>query len=108
MDQELEPQRSNHIKSAPALRADDLGWLRLSFWNSTSAVTMASSDGLDEDCVLQRGRSHSDPSSITEIRLGEAHRAGKRGETHVVASPLPRWSGRRKATVVVLIAVIPH
>ncbi|CAF96933.1 unnamed protein product [Tetraodon nigroviridis] len=40
---------------------------------------MASSDGLDEDCVLQRGRSHSDPSSITEIRLGEAHRAGKRG-----------------------------
>lgn len=40
---------------------------------------MASSDGLDEDRVLQRGRSHSDPSSITEIRLGEAHRAGKRG-----------------------------
>ncbi|XP_047439848.1 phosphatase and actin regulator 3b isoform X2 [Mugil cephalus] len=34
---------------------------------------MASSDGLDEDCVLQRGRSQSDPSSITEIRLGEAH-----------------------------------
>lgn len=39
---------------------------------------MASSDGLDEDCVLQRGRSQSDPSSITEVRLGEAHRAGKR------------------------------
>lgn len=38
---------------------------------------MASSDGLDEDCVLQRGRSQSDPSSITEVRLGEAHRAGK-------------------------------
>ncbi|TKS71102.1 hypothetical protein D9C73_005448 [Collichthys lucidus] len=36
---------------------------------------MASSDGLDEDCVLQRGRSQSDPSSITEVRLGEAHRA---------------------------------
>lgn len=39
---------------------------------------MASSDGLDEDCMLQRGRSQSDPSSITEVRLGEAHRAGKR------------------------------
>lgn len=38
---------------------------------------MASSDGLDEDCVLQRGRSQSDPSSITEVRLGEALRAGK-------------------------------
>ncbi|KAI3370471.1 hypothetical protein L3Q82_025232 [Scortum barcoo] len=37
---------------------------------------MASSDGLEEDCVLQRGRSQSDPSSITEVRLGEAHRAG--------------------------------
>ncbi|XP_028432593.1 phosphatase and actin regulator 3b isoform X2 [Perca flavescens] len=36
---------------------------------------MASSDGLDEDCVLVRGRSQSDPSSITEVRLGEAHRA---------------------------------
>ncbi|CAK6958750.1 phosphatase and actin regulator 3b [Scomber scombrus] len=36
---------------------------------------MASSDGLDEDCVLQRGRSQSDPSSITEVRLGEALRA---------------------------------
>ncbi|XP_075880825.1 phosphatase and actin regulator 3b isoform X2 [Nelusetta ayraudi] len=36
---------------------------------------MASSDGLDEDCVLQRGRSQSDPSSIAEVRLGEAHRA---------------------------------
>ncbi|KAL3977750.1 cadherin 5, type 2, VE-cadherin [Sarotherodon galilaeus] len=36
---------------------------------------MASSDGLEEDCVLQRGRSQSDPSSITEVRLGEAHRA---------------------------------
>ncbi|XP_032368558.1 phosphatase and actin regulator 3b isoform X1 [Etheostoma spectabile] len=36
---------------------------------------MASSDGLGEDCVLVRGRSQSDPSSITEVRLGEAHRA---------------------------------
>ncbi|KAM8914477.1 phosphatase and actin regulator 3b isoform 1-T1 [Spinachia spinachia] len=36
---------------------------------------MASQDGLREDRVVQRGRSHSDPSSITEIRLGEAHRA---------------------------------
>ncbi|XP_061731552.1 phosphatase and actin regulator 3b isoform X2 [Nerophis ophidion] len=26
-------------------------------------------------CVLQRGRSHSDPSSTTEVRLDEAHRA---------------------------------
>uniref|UniRef100_A0A3Q4B670 Phosphatase and actin regulator n=1 Tax=Mola mola TaxID=94237 RepID=A0A3Q4B670_MOLML len=30
---------------------------------------MASSDEPDEDCVLQRGRSRSDPSSITEVRL---------------------------------------
>lgn len=49
---------------------------------------MASSDGLEEDCVLQRGRSQSDPSSIAEVRLGEVHRAGKRTEglercTHV-------------------------
>ncbi|KAM9859149.1 phosphatase and actin regulator 3b [Aulostomus maculatus] len=36
---------------------------------------MASSDGPGEDCVLQRGRSQSDPSSITEVRLGEAHGA---------------------------------
>ncbi|XP_055077918.1 phosphatase and actin regulator 3b isoform X2 [Periophthalmus magnuspinnatus] len=34
---------------------------------------MASSDGLGEDCVLQRGRSQSDPSSIPELRLAEAH-----------------------------------
>lgn len=39
---------------------------------------MASQDGLQEDRVVQRGRSQSDPSSITEVRLGEAHRAGKR------------------------------
>ncbi|XP_058486675.1 phosphatase and actin regulator 3b isoform X2 [Solea solea] len=39
--------------------------------------TMASSDALDEHCVLQqRGRSQSDPSSISEVRLAEAHRAG--------------------------------
>ena len=36
---------------------------------------MASSDGMEEDCVLQRGRSQSDPSNITEVRLGE-HRSG--------------------------------
>lgn len=41
---------------------------------------MASSDGLEEDCVLQRGRSQSDPSSIAEVRLGDARRAGKRKE----------------------------
>ncbi|XP_056130575.1 phosphatase and actin regulator 3b [Lampris incognitus] len=37
---------------------------------------MASSDGMEEDCVLQqqRGRSQSDPSNIIEVRLGEAHR----------------------------------
>ncbi|XP_062320002.1 phosphatase and actin regulator 3b isoform X1 [Osmerus eperlanus] len=29
----------------------------------------------DEDCVLQRGRSQSDPSIITEARISEAHRA---------------------------------
>ncbi|CAL8337015.1 unnamed protein product [Merluccius merluccius] len=33
---------------------------------------MASSDGLGEDCVQQqRGRSQSDPSNITEVRLGD-------------------------------------
>lgn len=65
---------------------------------------MASSDGLDEDRVLQRGRSHSDPSSITEIRLGEAHRAGKRGGKpeaccHVSALGPDRWLGRMKAAL---------
>ncbi|XP_011612696.2 phosphatase and actin regulator 3b isoform X1 [Takifugu rubripes] len=47
---------------------------------------MASSDGLDEDRVLQRGRSHSDPSSITEIRLGEAHRADEMDQQRVLHS----------------------
>ncbi|KAM9410190.1 phosphatase and actin regulator 3b [Pholidichthys leucotaenia] len=32
---------------------------------------MASSDGLQEDRAIQRGRSRSDPSSIAEVRLGE-------------------------------------
>ncbi|XP_075993006.1 phosphatase and actin regulator 3b [Genypterus blacodes] len=36
---------------------------------------MAAAAAPGEDCVLQRGRSQSDPSSITEVRLGEAHRA---------------------------------
>ncbi|XP_028301747.1 phosphatase and actin regulator 3b isoform X2 [Gouania willdenowi] len=37
---------------------------------------MASSDVQEEECVMQqRGRSLSDPSSISELRLGEAHRA---------------------------------
>ncbi|XP_077385645.1 phosphatase and actin regulator 3b isoform X1 [Festucalex cinctus] len=37
---------------------------------------MASSDCLQgDDCVLQRLRSQSDPSSTTEVRLGEAHQA---------------------------------
>ncbi|KAM9813806.1 phosphatase and actin regulator 3b [Neosynchiropus ocellatus] len=31
--------------------------------------------GLDEDCVLQRGRSQSDPSSITEVWLSDGHAA---------------------------------
>uniref|UniRef100_A0AAV2M631 Phosphatase and actin regulator n=1 Tax=Knipowitschia caucasica TaxID=637954 RepID=A0AAV2M631_KNICA len=35
---------------------------------------MASLDGLGDDCVVQRGRSQSDPSSTAEIRLAEAHR----------------------------------
>ncbi|XP_019122868.1 phosphatase and actin regulator 3b isoform X1 [Larimichthys crocea] len=47
---------------------------------------MASSDGLDEDCVLQRGRSQSDPSSITEVRLGEAHRADVMDQQRVLHS----------------------
>ncbi|KAG7243014.1 hypothetical protein INR49_016780 [Caranx melampygus] len=59
---------------------------------------MASSDGLDEDCVLQRGRSQSDPSSITEVRLGEAHRAGKRrGEE--------RWGPKRMLDICHLLSV---
>lgn len=63
---------------------------------------MASSDGLDEDRVLQRGRSHSDPSSITEIRLGEAHRAGKRGgKPKACCNVSPdRWLGRMNAALV--------
>lgn len=76
---------------------------------------MASSDGLDEDRVLQRGRSHSDPSSITEIRLGEAHRAGKRGETQNACvsphhSPLGQVLGQEESHGgrVVFVAVIPH
>ncbi|XP_051932937.1 phosphatase and actin regulator 3b isoform X1 [Hippocampus zosterae] len=36
---------------------------------------MASSDCLGDDCAFQRGRSQSDPSSTTEVRLGEAHHA---------------------------------
>lgn len=102
-EQEVQLQPSSHIRSAPPLDADlgltavtplalEIGHLsppplpplflvapppppRSPF----PLVTMASSDGLDEDCVLQRGRSQSDPSSIAEVRLGEAHRAGKGG-----------------------------
>ncbi|XP_043978228.1 phosphatase and actin regulator 3b isoform X1 [Gambusia affinis] len=40
---------------------------------SSSSSTASPSDGLDDECVVQRGRSHSDPSSITEVRSGEAH-----------------------------------
>lgn len=69
--------------SAPPLDAGDLGWrwLRLPVlrW-ALLPHTMASSDGLEDDCLLRRGRSQSDPSSITEVRLGEAHRAGKMRE----------------------------
>ncbi|XP_047203266.1 phosphatase and actin regulator 3b isoform X1 [Girardinichthys multiradiatus] len=39
---------------------------------SSSSSTLSPSDGLDDDCVVQRGRSQSDPSSITEVRSGEA------------------------------------
>lgn len=71
---------------------------------------MASSDGRDEDCVMQRGRSHSDPSSITEMRLGEAHRAGKSGEGKAHHSPLGQVVGQEEthAGHGVFFAVIPH
>uniref|UniRef100_A0A3B4APU0 Phosphatase and actin regulator n=1 Tax=Periophthalmus magnuspinnatus TaxID=409849 RepID=A0A3B4APU0_9GOBI len=36
---------------------------------------MASSDGLGEDCVLQRGRSQSDPSSIPELHVMDQQRS---------------------------------
>lgn len=101
-DQEVQLQQSNHIKSAPPLDAGDLGWrwLRLSLLNCAFLVTMASSDGLDEECVLQRGRSQSDPSSITEVRLGEAHRAGKRrGGGGCICHVITRWLGRKDITV---------
>uniref|UniRef100_A0A1A8LFT2 Phosphatase and actin regulator n=1 Tax=Nothobranchius pienaari TaxID=704102 RepID=A0A1A8LFT2_9TELE len=42
---------------------------------SSSSSSSSPSSGLDGDCVLQRGRSQSDPSSITEVRSGEAHGA---------------------------------
>lgn len=96
----MQLQQSNHIISAPPLNAGDLGWrwVRLSLLNCAFLVTMASSDGLDEECVLKRGRSQSDPSSITEVRLGEAHRAGKRREgggvgASVILSP-GGWVGK--------------
>lgn len=56
---------------------------------------MASSDGLEEDCVLQRGRSQSDPSSIAEVRLGEVHRAGKREEGLEQCTYVERLSDQR-------------
>ncbi|XP_008408415.1 phosphatase and actin regulator 3b isoform X1 [Poecilia reticulata] len=40
---------------------------------SSSSSTASPSDGLDDECVVQRGRSQSDPSSITKVRSGEAH-----------------------------------
>ncbi|XP_014327506.1 phosphatase and actin regulator 3-like isoform X1 [Xiphophorus maculatus] len=40
---------------------------------SSSSSTASPSDGLDDECVVQRGRSQSDPSSITEVRSGETH-----------------------------------
>lgn len=45
---------------------------------SSSSSTASPSDGLDNECVVQRGRSQSDPSSITEVRSGETHGPGKR------------------------------
>ncbi|XP_057702320.1 phosphatase and actin regulator 3b isoform X1 [Corythoichthys intestinalis] len=47
---------------------------------------MASSDCLGDDCVLQRGRSMSDPSSTTEVRLGEAHQADMMDQQRVLQS----------------------
>ncbi|KAM6928402.1 phosphatase and actin regulator 3b [Xenentodon cancila] len=38
-------------------------------------MASSSSNGLDEECVLKRGRSKSDPSSVTDVRLDEAHEA---------------------------------
>ncbi|XP_038159453.1 phosphatase and actin regulator 3b isoform X2 [Cyprinodon tularosa] len=37
---------------------------------SSSSSTPSPADELDEDCVVQRGRSHSDPSSVPELRSG--------------------------------------
>ncbi|KAM9800615.1 phosphatase and actin regulator 3b isoform 2-T2 [Syngnathus typhle] len=47
---------------------------------------MASSDCQEDDCVLQRGRSQSDPSSSTEVRLGEAHQADAMDQQRVLQS----------------------
>ncbi|XP_077458805.1 phosphatase and actin regulator 3b isoform X1 [Stigmatopora argus] len=47
---------------------------------------MASSDCPGDDCVLQRGRSQSDPSSTTEVRLGEAHQADMMDQQRVLQS----------------------
>nr|XP_057939310.1 phosphatase and actin regulator 3b isoform X2 [Doryrhamphus excisus] len=44
------------------------------------------SDGLGDYCVFQRGRSHSDPSSVTEVRLDEAQRADVMDQQRVLQS----------------------
>ncbi|XP_061901426.1 phosphatase and actin regulator 3b [Entelurus aequoreus] len=44
------------------------------------------SHSLGDDCVLQRGRSQSDPSSTTEVRLDEAHRADVMDQQRVLQS----------------------
>ncbi|XP_075316325.1 phosphatase and actin regulator 3b isoform X2 [Odontesthes bonariensis] len=43
--------------------------------SSSPSPSSQPANGPDEDCVLQRGRSQSDPSSITEVRLGGARGA---------------------------------
>lgn len=118
-EQEVQLQPSKHIRSAAALDAADLsftavtplalqiGLLHFLFFPLSPhlhlhtprfpLVAMASSDGLDEDCVLQRGRSQSDPSSIAEVRLGDAHQAGEGKEalercTYVECLSSDEWS----------------
>ncbi|ROL42466.1 hypothetical protein DPX16_8156 [Anabarilius grahami] len=57
-----------HTESHPPLAAHipDADWLLRVLW--CVLISMATSDG-SEDCVVQRGRSRSDPSIITDTRV---------------------------------------
>ncbi|XP_061689749.1 phosphatase and actin regulator 3b [Syngnathoides biaculeatus] len=47
---------------------------------------MASSNYPGDECIFQRGRSQSDPSSTTEVRLGEAHQVDVMEQQRVLQS----------------------